>query len=217
VTTLAPHAAQLERLRPVTAAVVASRRKRAFDIGAASLALLAFLPLLLLIALAIWVEGGGPILFRQQRTGLNGRPFRIFKFRTMRVMEDAGPVTQATRGDARITPLGGLLRKLSLDELPQLLNILAGDMSVVGPRPHALSHDQAWASVVPGYAARFRARPGLTGRAQVLGYRGEITSPEGLAARIAADNAYIDSWSFGADLAVVARTVPLMFGDSRAF
>jgi putative colanic acid biosynthesis UDP-glucose lipid carrier transferase len=214
---LAPGATQVERSRPVMAPVVASRRKRAFDVTAAGLALLAFLPLLLLIALAIWLEGGGPILFRQQRTGLNGRPFRIYKFRTMRVMEDAGPVTQAKRGDARITPLGGVLRKLSLDELPQLLNILAGDMSVVGPRPHALSHDQAWAGVVPGYAARFRARPGLTGRAQVQGYRGEITSPEVLAARIAADNAYIDTWSFRTDLALVARTVPLLFGDAQAF
>ena len=214
---LAPSAAQAERLRTMTAPVVASRRKRAFDLTAACVALLVFLPLLLLIALAIWLDDGGPILFRQQRTGLNGRPFRIYKFRTMRVMEDGGAVTQATRGDARITRVGGLLRKLSLDELPQLLNILIGDMSVVGPRPHALSHDQAWAGVVPGYAARFRARPGLTGRAQVLGYRGEITSPELLAARITADNAYIDTWSFSADLALVARTLPLMFGDDQAF
>lgn len=214
---LAPSAGKVERHGLATAPVVASRRKRAFDIAAAGLALLAFLPLLLLIAVVIWLDDGGPVLFRQRRTGLNGRPFRIYKFRTMRVMEDGGAIAQATRGDARVTRLGGLLRKLSLDELPQLLNILAGDMSVVGPRPHALSHDQAWAGVVPGYAARFRARPGLTGRAQVLGYRGEITSPEALAARIAADNAYIDTWSFRADLALVVRTAPLLFGDQQAF
>jgi putative colanic acid biosysnthesis UDP-glucose lipid carrier transferase len=214
---LAPSAEQAERLRTTTAPVIASRRKRAFDVTAAGAALLLFLPLLLLIAVAIWLDDRGPILFRQQRTGLNGRPFRIYKFRTMRVMEDGGAVTQARRGDARITRLGGLLRKLSLDELPQLLNILAGDMSVVGPRPHALSHDQAWAGAIPGYAARFRTRPGLTGRAQVLGYRGEITSPDALAARIAADNTYIDTWSFRADLALVARTVPLLFGDQQAF
>jgi len=214
---LAPSAAKVGRFGPATPPVVASQRKRTFDITTAGLALLAFLPLLVLIALAIWLEDGGPVLFRQRRTGLNGRPFRIYKFRTMRVMEDGGAVTQAKRGDTRVTRLGRLLRKLSLDELPQLLNILAGDMSVVGPRPHALSHDQAWAGVVPGYAARFRTRPGLTGRAQVLGYRGEITSPEALAARIAADNAYIDTWSFRADLALVARTAPLLFGDQRAF
>lgn len=214
---LAPFAAEAASACLATPSVVASRRKRAFDLSAAGLALLAFLPLLLLIAVAIRLEGGGPVLFRQQRTGLNGRAFRIYKFRTMRVMEDGGAMAQATRGDARVTKVGGILRKLSLDELPQLLNILAGDMSVVGPRPHALSHDQAWAGAVPGYAARFRARPGLTGRAQVLGFRGEITSTELLAARIAADNAYIDAWSFRTDLALVARTVPLLLGDQRAF
>ncbi len=202
---------------PAAARVATSRRKRAFDVAAASLALLVFLPLLLLIAIAIRLQGGGPVLFRQQRTGLNGRPFRIYKFRTMRVMEDGDVVAQASRGDVRVTPLGAVLRKLSLDELPQLLNILAGDMSIVGPRPHALSHDQAWACAIPGYAGRFRTRPGLTGEAQVLGHRGEITSPEALAARIAADNAYIDSWSFRRDLILVLRTAPLVFGDPRAF
>lgn len=199
------------------ASVATSRRKRGFDIAAAGLALLVFLPLLLLIALAIRLEGGGPVLFRQQRTGLNGRPFRIYKFRTMRVMEDGDAIAQASRGDVRVTRLGGVLRKLSLDELPQILNILMGDMSVVGPRPHALSHDLAWACAIPGYADRFRTRPGLTGQAQVLGLRGEITSLEALAARIAADNAYIDSWSFRRDLVLVARTAPLVFGDPRAF
>lgn len=202
---------------PAVAPVATSRRKRGFDIAAAGLALLVFLPLLLLIALAIRLEGGGPVLFRQQRTGLNGRPFRIYKFRTMRVMEDGDAIAQASRGDARVTRLGSVLRKLSLDELPQILNILVGDMSVVGPRPHALSHDLAWACAIPGYADRFRTRPGLTGQAQVLGLRGEITSLEALAARIAADNAYIDSWSFRRDLVLVARTAPLVFGDPRAF
>lgn len=203
--------------RPAVARVATSRRKRGFDVAAALLALLVFLPLLLLIALAIRLQGGGPVLFRQQRTGLNGRPFRIYKFRTMRVMEDGDVVAQASRGDVRVTPLGAVLRKLSLDELPQLLNILVGDMSIVGPRPHALTHDQAWACAIPGYAGRFRTRPGLTGEAQVLGHRGEITSPEALAARIAADNAYIDGWSFRRDLALVVRTAPLVFGDPRAF
>lgn len=199
------------------ARVAFSRRKRAFDIVAATVALLAFLPLLLLVGVAIWMESEGPILFRQQRTGLHGRPFRIYKFRTMRVTEDGAEIRQAVRGDARVTPLGGLLRKLSLDELPQLLNVLKGEMSIVGPRPHAIAHDLVWARRVPGYTGRFRTRPGLTGAAQVNGYRGEVANDEGLFARIDADNAYIDGWSFAGDLGLVVRTVPLLFGDVRAF
>ncbi|HEX7890923.1 MAG TPA: sugar transferase, partial [Ramlibacter sp.] len=156
------------------ARVAFSRRKRAFDMVAACLALLVFLPLLLLIGVAIWMESEGPVLFRQQRTGLHGRPFRIYKFRTMRVTEDGADIRQAVRGDSRITPLGALLRKLSLDELPQLVNVLKGEMSIVGPRPHALAHDLVWRDRVPGYAGRFRTRPGLTGAAQVNGYRGEV-------------------------------------------
>jgi lipopolysaccharide/colanic/teichoic acid biosynthesis glycosyltransferase len=207
-------------VRPVAAGparVALSRRKRAFDLAAAGLALLAFLPLLVLIGTAIWMESNGPILFRQQRTGLHGRPFRIYKFRTMLVTEDGAEIRQAVRGDSRVTPLGGLLRKLSLDELPQLLNVLRGEMSIVGPRPHAIAHDMVWADRVPTYMERFRARPGLTGAAQVNGYRGEVANDEGLIARIAADNAYIDNWSFSHDLALVARTVPLLLGDARAF
>lgn len=210
----APEAPRVEA-GPVRAAT--SRRKRAFDICAAGLALLAFLPLLLVIGVAIWMESKGPILFRQQRTGLNGKPFRIYKFRTMLVTEDGPQIRQAVRGDSRVTPLGGLLRKLSLDEVPQLLNVLKGEMSIVGPRPHALAHDIVWAGRVPGYADRFRARPGLTGAAQVNGYRGEVANDEGLFARIDADNAYIDGWSFTGDLTLVARTIPLLFGDAKAF
>ncbi|MEW5684657.1 MAG: sugar transferase [Pseudomonadota bacterium] len=218
--TVAVEATETPKLAPASAArtrVAVSRRKRTFDILASGMALLAFLPLLVLIGTAIWMESEGPILFRQQRTGLLGKPFRIYKFRTMRVMEDGADLQQATRGDSRVTPLGALLRKLSLDELPQLLNVLKGEMSIVGPRPHALGHDVQWAARVPGYAARFRARPGLTGQAQVLGYRGEVANDEGLLKRIEADNAYIDGWSFGRDIGLVARTAPLLFGDERAF
>lgn len=218
--TLAAKVAELPTVVRVAATpsrVALSRRKRAFDILVAGLALVAFLPLLVLIGTAIWMESEGPILFRQQRTGLNGRPFRIYKFRTMRVMEDGADLRQAVRGDSRVTPLGALLRKLSLDELPQLLNVLKGEMSIVGPRPHALGHDIQWSRRVPGYADRFRARPGLTGQAQVMGFRGEVANDEGLLKRIEADNAYIDGWSFRQDLALVARTAPLLFGDERAF
>ena len=210
VACLGPRTCERER-------VAASRRKRALDTSLAFLALLAFLPLLLLIGTAIWMESAGPVLFRQRRTGLNGRPFRIYKFRTMLVLEDGAEVRQAVRGDARVTPLGGLLRRLSLDELPQLLNVLKGEMSIVGPRPHALGHDADWGLRVAGYGGRFRARPGLTGAAQVMGHRGEITCDAALTARIAADNAYIETWSFTGDLKLIARTVPLLFGDARAF
>jgi putative colanic acid biosynthesis UDP-glucose lipid carrier transferase len=215
-------ASRAEAPRLVTASdeparVAFSRRKRAFDIIFASLALLVFLPLLLLVGVAVWMESDGPILFRQQRTGLHGRPFRIYKFRTMLVTEDGADIRQAVRGDSRVTPLGGLLRKLSLDELPQLVNVLKGEMSIVGPRPHAIAHDLVWADRVPGYAARFRTRPGLTGAAQVNGYRGEVANDDGLIARINADNAYIEHWTFLGDLALVVRTVPLLFGDVKAF
>ena len=207
----------LPRARRRTASPARSRRKRAFDVLVAGAALFLFLPLLVLIGTAIWMESQGPILFRQQRTGLNGRPFRIYKFRTMRVTEDGAEIRQATRGDSRVTPLGALLRKLSLDELPQLLNVLKGEMSIVGPRPHAIAHDLVWSRRVPTYAGRFRTRPGLTGAAQVNGYRGEVANDEGLFARIDADNAYVDGWRFRDDLRLVARTVPLLFGDARAF
>jgi putative colanic acid biosynthesis UDP-glucose lipid carrier transferase len=203
------------RGRPAAAAT--SVRKRAFDIAVAGLALLVFLPLLVLIGTAIWMESEGPVLFRQQRTGLNGRPFRIYKFRTMVVTEDGDAIQQAVRGDRRVTPLGAVLRRFSVDELPQLINVLKGEMSIVGPRPHAVTHDQLWSRHIPGYAARFRARPGLTGAAQVMGYRGEVTSDAAIDLRIAADNAYIDGWSFRRDLVIVARTVPLLFNDAHAF
>ena len=116
-----------------------------------------------MIALLVRLESRGPALFRQRRTGLGGQIFTVFKFRTMTVVEDGETIRQATRGDARVTPLGAVLRKLSLDELPQLLNVLRGDMSLIGPRPHAVAHDEMWGKLVPGYDRRFRARPGLTG------------------------------------------------------
>jgi putative colanic acid biosynthesis UDP-glucose lipid carrier transferase len=200
-----------------SAAVARSVRKRAFDILVSAIALLFFLPLLLVIGTAIWMESDGPILFRQQRTGLHGRPFRIYKFRTMRVVEDGAGLRQATRGDSRVTPLGALLRKLSLDELPQLLNVLKGEMSIVGPRPHALAHDELWSRGIPGYGGRFRTRPGLTGEAQVAGFRGEVTCDEGIRGRIAADNRYVDTWTFRTDLRLILQTVPLLFGDANAF
>ncbi|MFZ5720360.1 MAG: sugar transferase [Pseudomonadota bacterium] len=197
--------------------VATSAGKRALDIAGAAFALLLFLPLLLCIALAIRLESGGPAIFKQRRTGYRGRIFTIYKFRTMTVAEDCADVRQATRDDARVTPLGGLLRKLSLDELPQFLNVLKGDMSLVGPRPHALAHDGHYGDLIPAYVDRFRAKPGLTGLAQVNGLRGEIHAIDCMRDRVAADNLYIDSWSLGLDLAILAKTALIIFRDPRAY
>jgi putative colanic acid biosynthesis UDP-glucose lipid carrier transferase len=201
--------------RPAKVAV--SRRKRAFDIVMALGALLVFLPLLLTVAALVRLESPGPAFFRQRRTGLNGHIFTVYKFRTMTVAEDGDVVRQATRQDARVTALGAILRKFSLDELPQLLNILKGDMSLIGPRPHAVAHDEAWASQVPGYELRFRARPGLTGYAAVCGFRGEVKELQAIVDRVRSDNEYIDTWSFALDLNIAWRTLPLIFGDERAY
>jgi len=201
----------------VTLPVATSAAKRAVDVAVASLALLVFLPLLLVIAIAVRLESRGPALFRQRRTGLNGKVFTIFKFRTMTVAEDHGEIRHATKNDARITPLGLVLRKCSLDELPQLINILLGHMSVVGPRPHAISHDEHYGARIPTYHQRFRARPGLTGNAQVRGFRGEVHDLKCMVDRVQADNDYIEGWSLRRDLWIMLCTVPLMFRDPNAY
>jgi len=191
--------------------------KRGLDLIVAGTALALLAPLLVLVAVAIKLESRGPALFRQRRTGLRGKPFSILKFRSMSVQEDDGELRQATRHDSRITRVGAVLRALSIDELPQLLNIVRGDMSLVGPRPHALGHDEAWARNVVGYADRFRARPGLTGYAQVKGLRGEVRELDQIRARVEADNHYVDNWSLRLDLAIILRTIPLLFNDPRAY
>lgn len=214
----APEDAAVVAFLPVAPSNIAgSAGKRALDMAGAAFALLLFLPLLLTIALAIRLESGGPAIFRQRRTGHRGRVFTIYKFRTMTVAEDCENVRQATRDDARVTPLGGLLRKLSLDELPQFLNVLKGDMSLVGPRPHALAHDAHYGDLIPAYVDRFRAKPGLTGLAQVNGLRGEIQDLGCMRDRVAADNLYIDSWSLGLDFAILAKTALIIFRDPRAY
>lgn len=191
--------------------------KRLVDLFGAAFALLAFLPLMLSIALAIRLESGGPAIFRQRRTGQGGRVFTIYKFRTMTVAEDCANVRQATRGDQRITAIGAVLRKLSLDELPQLLNVLQGHMSLVGPRPHALAHDDYYGARIATYRDRFRTKPGLTGLAQVNGLRGEIHNLAGMRDRIDADNLYIETWSLGLDIAILAKTAVIIFRDPQAY
>jgi putative colanic acid biosynthesis UDP-glucose lipid carrier transferase len=191
--------------------------KRLLDVSLAGFALLLFLPLLLVVMMVIRLESPGSSIFRQRRTGYRGKVFTIYKFRTMTVTEDCAKVRQATKGDERVTEVGALLRKLSIDELPQLWNVLKGDMSIVGPRPHALAHDEYYGALIPTYAARFRAKPGLTGYAQVNGFRGEIRDTRCMSDRVAADNAYIEEWSPALDLAILIKTVPLIFHDPRAY
>lgn len=191
--------------------------KRAMDILVAGGALLFFAPLLALVAVLIKLESPGPVLFRQSRGGLNGQAFTIFKFRSMRCQENGSKVVQAKRDDDRITTLGKIIRKTSIDELPQLLNVLKGDMSIVGPRPHALAHDEQYGALIANYHLRFRARPGLTGLAQIKGLRGGTTAVEAMAARIDADNEYIERWTIGGDVKILLMTVPHLLMAENAY
>jgi len=180
--------------------------KRAFDIAVASAALVALSPLLLLTAVLVRLESPGPALFRQTRYGFNQEPFRIFKFRSMRTMEDGARVVSATRGDPRVTRVGAFIRRKSIDELPQLLNVLTGEMSIVGPRPHAMAHDQRYVERLARYARRHNVKPGITGWAQVHGHRGEITNDREMGDRLAHDLYYVDNWSLWLDIKIVFMT-----------
>jgi exopolysaccharide biosynthesis polyprenyl glycosylphosphotransferase len=191
--------------------------KRAFDILVSGLALIALSPALAFVALLIRIDSPGPALFRQKRYGLNQEPFRIFKFRTMRVLDDGAVVRQATRADARVTRIGAHLRRLSIDELPQLLNVLLGDMSIVGPRPHALAHDQLYVEKLARYARRHNVRPGITGWAQVCGHRGEIADDSAMLARLEHDLYYVDNWSLWLDVKIVAMTAFSRRAHSNAY
>jgi lipopolysaccharide/colanic/teichoic acid biosynthesis glycosyltransferase len=192
--------------------------KRCADIVLASTALLVLLAPLAAIAAIVCIETRGPALFMQRRGGFRGRPFLIYKFRTMTTCDDGRAISQAVVEDARVTSFGGFLRKTSLDELPQLLNVLRGEMSLVGPRPHALAHDEAFTRVDASYRSRFRARPGMTGLAQVSGSRGLTATDEAVRTRVSFDNQYIDTWSPWLDLTIVFRTVfVVVLGDKRAF
>jgi Undecaprenyl-phosphate glucose phosphotransferase len=180
--------------------------KRAMDIFLASLALIFFLPLMLLTAIAIKLDGPGPVIFRQARKGFNGRQFAILKFRTMTVQENGRAVAQATRDDPRVTAIGRLLRSASIDELPQLLNVLKGDMSLIGPRPHALAHDDYFQDILSDYAYRNHVKPGITGWAQCNGARGATPSIEHISERVKLDLWYINNWSVWLDLQILIKT-----------
>ena len=180
--------------------------KRVFDFVISATSLLFLLPLFAAIALLIKMEDGGPVFFRQQRNGLNLKKFNIYKFRSMRA-ECSTEFVQVRAGDDRITRVGRLLRLTSLDELPQLINILLGDMSLVGPRPHAVDHDKLFAALVPGYMDRYRVLPGLTGLAQVRGLRGPTPNQQVMSERIFADLEYVQRNSLIVDLGIIMRTV----------
>jgi len=181
--------------------------KRISDVVFAIVALLLFLPLILITAAAIKIDSPGPVLFRQRRCGFNGKLFEILKFRTMTVMEDGDAIPQAARSDSRVTPLGRWLRRTSIDELPQLLNVLNGTMSLVGPRPHALAHDTQFNQIVTNYAFRHHVKPGLTGWAQVNGCRGATQTVADIERRVELDLWYIDNWSLKLDIVIIFRTV----------
>jgi undecaprenyl-phosphate galactose phosphotransferase/putative colanic acid biosynthesis UDP-glucose lipid carrier transferase len=163
-------------------------------------------PLLLLIASAVKLDSPGPVLFRQRRCGFDNREFVILKFRTMTVLEDDGSIVQAKPGDERVTRVGRMLRRTSLDELPQLINVIHGEMSLVGPRPHAIAHDDEYKARIGNYALRHHVKPGLTGAAQVMGLRGETPRLSQMERRLERDLWYIDHWSLTLDLKIIAMT-----------
>jgi putative colanic acid biosynthesis UDP-glucose lipid carrier transferase len=172
-------------------------------------------PVLLIIAAAIKLDSQGPVFFRQARMGWSGRVFHIWKFRSMYVHQpEAGVIRQATRNDPRVTRVGAFLRKTSLDELPQVFNVLMGEMSLVGPRPHAVQHDELYSKGINAYFARHNIKPGITGLAQVRGLRGETTDIERMQARIEADIEYINNWSLWLDFSILLRTLGALTGKN---
>jgi Undecaprenyl-phosphate glucose phosphotransferase len=191
--------------------------KRAIDIVFAGTALIALIPLLTLVAIAIKLDSPGRVIFRQTRHGFNGKPFNILKFRTMTVVEDGDSVKQATRLDKRVTRVGFWLRRTSIDELPQLINVLKGEMSLVGPRPHAAAHDNYFDPVIANYAFRQRMKPGITGCAQVNGSRGETPTIDAMQRRVRLDLWYIENWSFQLDLAIMFRTITELVRGRNAY
>ena len=191
--------------------------KRLIDILGAGGGLLFLAPILMFVAVLIRVESRGPSLFRQRRTGYGGAEFKIYKFRTMLVREDGDAVRQAERGDPRTTALGAFLRRSSIDELPQLINVVKGEMSLIGPRPHAVVHDEYYGALIPTYRERFLIRPGITGLAQVLGHRGATPDVATMAARIDKDLQYIGGWSMRLDLTILTKTVLSLPFDPTAY
>lgn len=189
--------------------------KRVTDLVVGALAAIVLSPLMLLVALAVKLTSGGPVLFRQHRYGLNGEEILVYKFRTMNVCEDGAVVRQAAKDDQRVTWLGRWLRRTSIDELPQLLNVLQGKMSVVGPRPHAIAHNELYRKLISGYMIRHKVRPGMTGWAQVNGLRGETKTLEEMSERVRYDLEYLSNWSPWLDIKILAMTLAVVVRDQK--
>ena len=179
--------------------------------------LLLISPLLLVLGLLVKLDSTGPIIFKQRRYGLDGEQIVVYKFRSMAVTEDGGTIQQARKNDLRVTRLGAFLRKTSLDELPQFINVLQGRMSIVGPRPHAVAHNETYRALIKGYMVRHKVRPGITGWAQVNGQRGETDTLDKMQSRIDFDLAYLRNWSLSLDFLIIVKTVRLVFKDSSAY
>ena len=191
--------------------------KRLVDIVCSVGAIIALLPIFLIVALAIKLDSTGPVLFMQTRHGFNGKRFKILKFRTMTVLEDGETIPQAVRGDSRITRIGLWLRMTSIDEIPQFFNVLKGDMSIVGPRPHAAAHDNYYADLISRYAFRHHVKPGITGWAQVHGCRGETPTVNSMKERVDRDIWYIDNWSLLLDIYIILRTAVEVMRSRNAY
>ncbi len=184
--------------------------KRLFDLVFSAAALVLISPILLIISLGVKMSSPGPIIFKQRRYGLDGKEIVVYKFRTMTVAEDGAVVVQATKQDQRITAFGKLLRKTSLDELPQFMNVLQGHMSVVGPRPHAVAHNETYRKIIKGYMVRHKVRPGITGWAQVNGFRGETDTLDKMQSRIEYDIDYLRNWSAKLDFYIILKTIAML-------
>jgi putative colanic acid biosynthesis UDP-glucose lipid carrier transferase len=190
--------------------------KRLMDLILGSIILLASAVPMTLIGLAIKLTSRGPIFFRQRRYGLDGKEIFVWKFRSMRVLENGETVTQAVKDDPRITPLGAFLRKSSLDELPQLFNVMEGSMSLVGPRPHATAHNEQYRTLIDGYMLRHKVKPGITGLAQVNGWRGETDTLDKMQKRIDCDHQYIHEWSLWLDIKILFKTICVVLSRKNA-
>jgi putative colanic acid biosysnthesis UDP-glucose lipid carrier transferase len=191
--------------------------KRISDMVLATIILILISPILLVIAIGVKLSSPGPIIFRQRRNGLQGEEIIVYKFRSMRTMDNGPVVRQATKADPRITRFGAFLRRTSLDELPQFINVLQGRMSIVGPRPHAVAHNEQYREMIKAYMVRHKVKPGITGWAQVNGHRGETDTIEKMRARVEYDLEYLRNWSLGLDLQIIVRTIRLVFFDRNAY
>jgi len=191
--------------------------KRTSDLVLASLILLLISPVMLAVAIGVKLSSPGPIIFKQRRNGLDGDEITVYKFRSMTAQDDGAEVRQATRGDVRVTRFGALIRKTSLDELPQFINVLQGSMSIVGPRPHAVAHNEMYRQLIKAYMVRHKVKPGITGWAQINGYRGETETLEKMKARVEYDLEYLRNWSLGLDLVIILRTLKAAFYDIKAY